>query len=166
VPELLINIDVDDLDRAEAFYTLGFDLEVGRRFGGAVELLGANAPVYLLAKPAGTLPFTGAPAPRAYQRHWTPVHLDFVVQDLDAALARAVDAGALLEGEVQERTWGRLALLSDPFGNGLCLLQFLKGGYDELLEVRVPAEVLELALRGAGVPAEASAARARDPEAG
>ena len=65
------------------------------------------------------------------------------------------DVEARLEGEVQERAWGRLALLSDPFGNGLCLLQFLKGGYAELLEVRVPAEVLELALDHSPFPLEA-----------
>lgn len=31
--QLLINIDVDDLERAVAFYTRAFDLRVGRRFG-------------------------------------------------------------------------------------------------------------------------------------
>ncbi|MDI1428841.1 VOC family protein [Polyangium sorediatum] len=32
---LLVNIDVDDLDRAIHFYTGAFDLRIGRRFGGA-----------------------------------------------------------------------------------------------------------------------------------
>ncbi|WP_414720648.1 VOC family protein, partial [Streptomyces sp.] len=31
---LLINIDVDDLDRATAFYTAALPLRLGRRFGG------------------------------------------------------------------------------------------------------------------------------------
>jgi catechol 2,3-dioxygenase-like lactoylglutathione lyase family enzyme len=88
--ELLVNIDVDDLERATAFYTAALPLRVGRRFGGggAVELLGAGAPIYLLAKPAGS---GGAPgAARGYGRHWTPVHLDFAVDDLDAAVVQAV----------------------------------------------------------------------------
>ena len=34
---------------------------------------------------------------RDYGRHWTPVHLDIVVDDVDAAVARAVAAGATLE---------------------------------------------------------------------
>ena len=52
--DVLINIDVDDLDRAVAFYAAAFDLEVGRRFGAfAVELTGATVPIYLLAKAAG-----------------------------------------------------------------------------------------------------------------
>ena len=50
---VLINIDVDDLARAEAFYTAAFGLRAGRRFGaGGVELLGAEAPLYLLVKSA------------------------------------------------------------------------------------------------------------------
>ena len=57
--DLLVNIDVDDLERAETFYLAAFGLRPGRRFGPhAVELLGASAPIYLLAKPAGTTPRT------------------------------------------------------------------------------------------------------------
>jgi lactoylglutathione lyase len=131
--ELLVNIDVDDLERGVRFYCDGLGLRVGRRFGeDAVELLGAGAPVYLLLKRAGTAPFAGAAATRDYGRHWTPVHLDFAVADLEAALARAVTAGAAREGEILERAWGRMAFLSDPFGHGVCLLQFTARGYDEI----------------------------------
>jgi predicted enzyme related to lactoylglutathione lyase len=59
------------------------------------------------------------------------VHLDFVVEDIAAATERAVRAGATLEGEIQTFDWGRLANLSDPFGHGFCLLQFVGKGYDE-----------------------------------
>lgn len=135
---VLINIDVDDIDRAEAFYARAFGLTVGRRLGPeVVELLGADAPLYLLAKPAGT-PAAAGPelahsgARRDYRRHWTPVHLDFVVADLAPALERARDAGAVLEGEVREHAWGRIAQIADPFGHGICLLQFKGRGYDEL----------------------------------
>jgi predicted enzyme related to lactoylglutathione lyase len=34
---------------------------------------------------------------------------------------------------VQEKQWGRLALMSDPFGNGFCLLQLQGAGYDALV---------------------------------
>ena len=51
---LLVNIDVGDLAAAERFYCAAFGLAAGRRFDGAVELLGADAPLYLLAKAAGT----------------------------------------------------------------------------------------------------------------
>src|SRR5690348_523439 len=114
---LLVNVDVPDLEKAEAFYVRAFGLEVGRRFGsGAVELLGATAHIYLLLKASGTVPFADAAAGRDYARHWTPVHVDFEVADLDAAVQRAVDAGARLEGGIVTRKWGRMANLSDPFG--------------------------------------------------
>lgn len=131
--ELLVNLDVDDIERAVDFYTKGLGLRVGRRFdAGFVELLGAQAPIYLLLKAAASQPFGAARAGRDYSRHWTPVHLDFVVPNLDAALARAVEAGALLEGAPSEHAYGRLALLSDPFGHGFCLLEFRGEGYGEL----------------------------------
>ncbi len=130
---ILINLDVDDIERAVAFYAAALDLHVGRRFdAGFVELLGAEAPIYLLLKAAGTEPFEGAGPKRSYARHWTPLHLDFVVADLDSALARAIDAGAVLEAAPSQQAYGRLALLHDPFGHGFCLLQFQGKGYDEL----------------------------------
>jgi predicted enzyme related to lactoylglutathione lyase len=60
------------------------------------------------------------------------VHLDFVCDDVDAAVARAVAAGATLERAATSFSWGRIALLADPFGHGLCVLQFLNRGYDEI----------------------------------
>ena len=130
---LLVNVDVPDLEKATEFYVRALGLEVGRKFGSsAVELVGASARIYLLLKASGTVPFADAPAGRDYARHWTPVHVDFEVADLDAAVQRALDAGARLEGGIVTRKWGRMANLSDPFGHGLCLLQFLGRGYDEL----------------------------------
>ncbi len=131
---LLVNIDVDDLERAVRFYTAAFDLRVGRRLGlSVVELLGAEAPIYLLEKASGTEPFAGARRPRAYDRHWSPVHLDFAVDDLDLAVARAEAAGARRESDIGEHDWGRIAFFSDPFGHGFCLLEFSERGYDALV---------------------------------
>jgi predicted enzyme related to lactoylglutathione lyase len=130
--QLLVNVDVDDIERAIEFYRAAFGLHLGRRlFGGSVaEMLGASSMIYLLAKPAGTLPWRQASSARDYHRHWTPVHLDFEVVDIDAAVERAVAAGARLENEPRSFNWGRLAMLSDPFGHGFCLLQFTDRGYD------------------------------------
>ena len=92
---LLINIDVDDLKKATQFYCTALDLAVGRRFGhDAIELLGANAPIYLLAKPNGTVASASSRHLRSYARHWTPIHLDFVVDNIDAAVDKARNAGA------------------------------------------------------------------------
>ena len=128
---LLVNIDVPDLGAAERFYTTAFGLEVGRRFGDdAIELLGAGAPIYLLHKPAGTV--AAAEATRTYGRHWTPLHCDLVVDDLDTAVARAVAAGALQEGPTREASWGRIVQLADPYGHGWCLIRFSAAGYDAI----------------------------------
>lgn len=130
---VLANIDVDDLVRATRFYCSALDLRVGRRLGdSAVELLGASFPIYLLEKAAGTLSSLGSPARRDYGRHWTPVHLDFVVSDVVAAVARATIAGATLEGEVHTHSWGRIAVMADPFGHGFCFIEFVGRGYDEI----------------------------------
>jgi lactoylglutathione lyase len=130
---LLANIDVDDLARAETFYVQALGLEVGRRFGDdGVELLGASSPIYLLRKATGSAAGDATMQTRDYRRHWTPVHLDFVVTDLAAALARARAAGAILEGDMRTAVWGRIATLADPFGHGFCLIEFLNRGYDEI----------------------------------
>jgi len=130
---LLANIDVDDLERAEAFYVEALGLTIGRRLGSdVVELLGASSPIYLLRKAAGSAAASSVSAVRDYRRHWTPVHLDFVVPDLKGALDRALAAGAVLEGEVRTANWGRIAVLADPFGHGFCLIEFLNRGYDEI----------------------------------
>lgn len=130
--QLLVNVDVPDLERAIGFYGAAFGLRLGRRlFGGSVaEMLGASSPIHLLSAARGTGPFRGAPSVRDYDRHWTPVHLDFAVDDVEAAVGRAVAAGATLEGEVQAFDWGRLATLADPFGHGFCLVELSTGGYD------------------------------------
>lgn len=129
----LLNIDVPDVAAATAFYAAAFGLTVGRRFGtDFVELLGWPAPVYLLTKQAGTL---GAGSDRRrYDRHWTPLHIDVVVDDVDAAVERALRAGAILEAPARDAPYGRVAMLADPFGHGFCLLAFSGEGYGALLE--------------------------------
>jgi catechol 2,3-dioxygenase-like lactoylglutathione lyase family enzyme len=131
--ELRVCIDVDDLEKALTFYTEVLGLKVGRRFGDSgAELLGGSAPIDLLAKPAGSQPSPNSFSVRDYRRHWTPVHLDFVVTDVEAAVKRAQERGAVLEHPIKDQAWGRLALLADPFGHGICFLQFKGRGYDEL----------------------------------
>jgi predicted enzyme related to lactoylglutathione lyase len=129
----LINIDVDDLERGVRFYAGCFGLQVGRKLGPAiVELLGAASPIYLLEKASGSLASQAADDRRRYGRHWTPVHLDFVVADLDATVKAAIAAGATLEAPAATHVWGRIAHLADPFGHGVCLVEFLGRGYDEI----------------------------------
>ncbi|RRS00931.1 VOC family protein [Aquabacterium soli] len=131
--QLLLNIDVPDLERAHAFYSKAFGLTVCRSLGSEIlELSGSAVPVFLLLKAEGSTPFEGAVAPRAYQRHWSPIHFDVVVPDLDEAIKQVSDAGAVQEQPVSTQAWGKLAVFADPFGHGFCLIQFLAKGYGEI----------------------------------
>ena len=131
--DVLINIDVPDLAAAIAFYGDAFGLVATRRLGSAaVELSGWSAPVYLLSRPDGSI---GAGQDRRrYDRRWTPVHLDLVVDDLDSALTRALRAGARQETGIRSEAYGRIVGLADPFGHGFCLIQFTGRGYDEITQ--------------------------------
>ena len=140
MPNILINIDVNDLEKGVAFYAAAVGLTPVRRLGDvAVELSGAQAPVFLLRKAPATPAFTGGAIVRDYARHWTPVHLDFLVEDLELALARAVNAGARAESAIEAYAWGRMALLADPFGNGFCLIQLDAAGYGAIATPYLPS---------------------------
>ena len=132
--QIYINIDVDDLERAIAFYSVGLNLVLKRRlFGGRVaELVGGTSTIHLLTHKADSPPVPHLAESRDYDRHWTPVHLDFVVADIDKSLALAIEAGATVEREVQNYSWGKIAGVADPFGHGICLIQLLGAGYDEV----------------------------------
>src|SRR5919206_3129363 len=100
--KLIVNIDVPDLERGIVFYRDAVGLELAQRlFDGTVaEMRGTSATVCLLAKRDGSAIAPQASALRDYARHWTPVHLDFEVEDVDAAVSRAIAAGAKLEGSI------------------------------------------------------------------
>ena len=133
MPGLLLNIDVPDIDSAVRFYTAALGLQVGRRFGSDfVELLGSDAPIYLLKKDAGTSIGPDGGDTRRYQRHWSPIHPDYVVPDIAAAIERATAAGAVQEGETCDAPYGKLAMFADPFGHGFCLIEFNAEGYDAI----------------------------------
>jgi len=132
--DVLINIDVDNLDAAVEFYRRGVGLHIGRRLfnGTVIELVGASSPIYLMEKKSGTSASPRISQMRKYSRHWTPVHLDFIVDEIEIAVRNALAAGARMEGEVRTFDWGRQATFSDPFGHGLCFLQWVRKGYGEV----------------------------------
>ncbi|MGH8495277.1 MAG: VOC family protein [Gammaproteobacteria bacterium] len=133
---LRICVDVGDLEAAIRFYRQALGLKVAhRRSAGWVELSGASAPIDLLAKPSGSMPHPAAHVLRAYARHWTPVHLDFIVADVAAAVQRALSAGATLESGPTTHDWGLMANLADPFGHGFCLIALTGRAYDETVDI-------------------------------
>jgi predicted enzyme related to lactoylglutathione lyase len=127
-----VYIEVTEAERGIAFYCEGLGLSVKRRLGPRwIELAGANLPVFLLtSQPAEVDLGRGRTAPRSYERHWTPVHLDFIVDDLDASVARLTGLGGTLDRDVESREYGRIAYMADPFGNGFDLIEFAGAGYE------------------------------------
>lgn len=127
---VIVNIDVPDLAPAIDFYSAALGLQLSRTIGDDVaELIGASSVVYLLQNCAGSHPVSSLPAQRDYSRHWTPVHLDFVVDDVAKAAQRALDAGAVRESGCVEWNGSKCITFSDPFGNGFCLIEFLGETY-------------------------------------
>lgn len=139
--KVLVNIDVGDIAAGEAFYCAAFSLAPARRLGkDALELVGANCTFFLLANAEGTQASATSAARRSYDRHWTPVHLDFVVESLEAALERSLAAGATQEGDVRDNSWGRIVTMADPFGHGYCLIEFSEAGYDAIASAERDSE--------------------------
>src|SRR4051812_8481998 len=110
-------VEVGDLERAIAFYCETLDLTLKRRLSPSwVELEGANVPIFLLGNRPVTAELGATKIARNFERHWTPIHLDFIVSDLDRTVAHALALGASLDRRIQERPYGRIANMADPFG--------------------------------------------------
>jgi predicted enzyme related to lactoylglutathione lyase len=128
----LINIDVPELQAAINFYQAALGLKLSRIIEGDVaELDGASSTIYLLHKPTGSSPAKGTAGARQYTRHWTPVHLDFVVDDVQTAAKRVIEAGAKQESECVEWMGSKCISFADPFGHGFCLIEFTADTYTD-----------------------------------
>jgi predicted enzyme related to lactoylglutathione lyase len=126
-----VYIEVTEATRGIDFYCQGLGLTLKRRLSRTwFELAGADVPIFLLADRPPLADLGSRMAPRDYERHWTPVHLDFIVDDLDATVSRLVAMGASLDRNIKLREYGRIANMADPFGNGFDLIEFSGSGYD------------------------------------
>ena len=119
-----IGIDVPDLAKGIRFYTDAFGFaKLAEPYPGVVVMQAGDLTITLLEKREHTKPSPKTDDVRRYQRHWTPVHLDIHVDDLAAALDRAVKAGATKEQFFENPEHGSAAFCADPFGHGFCLLE-------------------------------------------
>ena len=116
-------VDVPSLDEGVAFYGGTFGLtETDRPYPGLAILGGDGISLGLNARAAGSKPYPNATETRRYDRHWTPVHLDFHVDDFDATLERATARGAVVEALYRDEGPRPAAFCADPFGHGFCLM--------------------------------------------
>jgi catechol 2,3-dioxygenase-like lactoylglutathione lyase family enzyme len=114
-----ICIDVADVPRAVDFYSRGLGMELVEQKPEWAKMAHSGITFWVMKIPAGSAVAVGSSQTRDYGRHWTPVHLDIPVPDLDAAVKRAVEAG----GRLENMTPGKLATIADPSGNGFDLVR-------------------------------------------
>lgn len=118
-----VSIDVPSLDEGLKFYRNALGLvEMARPVPTYAVLKCGEMSLGLIEKKAGSKPAPGSADVRRYGRHWTPVHMDFHVEDFDAVLANAVSAGAIVEQKHEIAGRPPVAFCSDPFGNGFCII--------------------------------------------
>jgi catechol 2,3-dioxygenase-like lactoylglutathione lyase family enzyme len=118
-----VSIDVPNLDEGLRFYRDAFGYnEAARPVESYAIARCGESEIGLLEKAPGSKPAMGSDDVRRYERHWTPVHVDFYVEDFDAVLGAAISAGAKSEQKFDGGNHPPVAFCSDPFGNGFCII--------------------------------------------
>lgn len=121
--QITMSIDVPTIADGAKFFgeVFGF-VETSRPHPGYAMLAAGDQVIGLLEKPSGTSPAPGSSDIRKYERHWTPVHMDFRVDDFEATLEKATNAGAVAEQVHRTPGYPPVAFCSDPFGHGFCIV--------------------------------------------
>lgn len=122
-PKVHVSIDVPDLAAGLRFYETVFGfVELARPFPTMAILDANNVTVCMHEKASGSKPSPNTTDTRAYERHWTPVHLDLHVVDFDAVLERVKAEGGTVEAEFRDKGPKPAGFCCDPFGNGFCVI--------------------------------------------
>ena len=120
--KISVSIDVSNLELAESLYTEALGCKKIRDQGADMVVLATeNCDISLHEKEAGTKPLASSDVVRDYKRHWTPVHLDFLTENIDEVVKNILKLGGLHEGG-ESGDWGSIAYCADPFGNGFCVI--------------------------------------------
>ena len=121
--KVTVSVDVPSIDEGLVFFgeVFGFK-EASRPHPGYAVLTAGEAMIGLLAKPAGSSPAPGSGDIRRYERHWTPIHVDYRVEDFEGTLERALANGAKAEQVHRVSGYPPVAFCSDPFGHGFCIV--------------------------------------------
>lgn len=119
----MVTIDVPLLSDGITFYAkaLGFT-EESRPFPTYAVLRNGDVRIGIMEKKAGSCPAKGSDDVRRYERHWTPVHIDFHPNDFTRTVTDAESAGAVIEERFEGGDHPPVAFCSDPFGNGFCII--------------------------------------------
>jgi catechol 2,3-dioxygenase-like lactoylglutathione lyase family enzyme len=112
---------VDDVDEAIAFYTKFLDFEILTSAAPAFADVKRGNLRLLLSGPASSAGRPMADGTKPGPGGWNRIH--FLVDDLDAEVARLRDAGAQFRNDIVEGPGGKQILLQDPSGNFVELFQ-------------------------------------------
>jgi len=119
--EVSVRYMVDDVDDAVAFYTKFLDFEPVMNAAPAFAAVKRGNLRLMLAGPTSSagrpMPDGTKPGPGGCNR------IHFIVDDLDAEVARLRDAGARFRNDIIEGPGGKQILLQDPSGNVVELFQ-------------------------------------------
>lgn len=119
----MVSIDVPNLEQGIRFYCAAFGFEeIARPVESYAILARGGSRIGIIEKAPGSKPAKETQDVRRYDRHWTPVHIDFHVDDFEETLSLAIDAGAACEERFETGKHPPVAFCSDPFGNGFCLI--------------------------------------------
>jgi predicted enzyme related to lactoylglutathione lyase len=119
-----ISVDVPSLEEGLRFYAEAFGfIKSAEPFPGVAVLRAGDAELLRLAKVSGSSPNPHTDEKRHYDRHWTPVHIDFHFDDFKGSLAKALGAGATQERLFENPGRPAVAFCCDPFGHGFCLIE-------------------------------------------
>lgn len=120
--KISVSIDVPNLKQAETFYIEALGCRKVRDQGPDMSVIATdNCDIYLQEKKPGSLPIVSSDVAREYGRHWTPVHLDFLTENVTEVLENVLQLGGHHEGG-ESGDWGSIAYCADPFGNGFCII--------------------------------------------
>ena len=113
---------VDDVEEAVAFYTKTFGFEISTNFAPAFADVRRGHLRLLLSGPESSAGRPMADGERPGPGGWNRVH--FVVDDLEAEVARLREVGARFRNDVVSGPGGKQVLVVDPSGNFVELFEF------------------------------------------
>ena len=130
-------LDVDDAEKAIEYYTKAFGAKETVRMDGPDGRIGhaelkIGESLLMLSDPfpeSSTKPPTELGA--------TSVSIFMYVEDVDAVVQKAVDAGATVTMEVEDQFWGdRFGSITDPFGHNWSIATHIEDLTPEEIEER------------------------------
>lgn len=121
--KISVCIDISEMKKGIKFYTEALGCQLIKEGDEYTELSFDGLKMYLIARENGTNPLITGEAVRNYERHWTPIHLDFHVSNIDQCISSIIELGGVKEGE-SSGDWGSAAFCADPFGNGFCVMEY------------------------------------------